>query len=118
MISGNVVSFNCIFIGYGYEFGDVEGDGNGDMVIGIGGISLDGVTNGGVEVLDTVRFNWSGHECVLSDCFNGSNNSKTLPSNNFEGEESTPISIKFGSSVWVWLNVEPFLFDCERNEII
>jgi hypothetical protein len=45
-----VVNFNRNLIGYGYEFEGIEGEGVGDTVIDIGGVSLLGVTNGGVAV--------------------------------------------------------------------
>ncbi len=70
-------------------------------------ISLFGVTKGGVLGLVPAWFNLLGHECGLFGCFNGSNNSNTLPDNNSDDEGSIPISIKFGSSISVWFDVEP-----------
>ncbi len=109
-----MVNFNRNLIGYGYEFEGIEGEGVGDTVIDIGGVSLLGVTNGGVAVYVAVWFNWLGHECVRSDCFNGSNNSNKLPFNSSDDGKSAPISIKFGSSVCAWFDVKPFFFERER----
>jgi len=98
-MSGNVVNFNRNLTGYGYEEED-EGDTDG-VGTDIGGISLFGVTKGGVFVFVFVpaSFNFDGQEYGRFDCFNGSNNSNTLPDNNSDDGGSRPISIKFGSSI-------------------
>jgi len=111
-ISGNVVNFNRNLIGYGYEREededeDVVGTGAGTGT-GIGGVSLLGVTKGGVVVCVPASFNFDGHEYGRFGCFNGSNNSYTLPDNNSDGDVSIPISIKFGSSIDFLWDIKPF----------
>jgi hypothetical protein len=81
-----VVNFNRSFIGYGYAGDDRDG-----TITGMDGVSVVGVTKGGVVVFIAASFKSFGHECGRAGCLSGSNKSKTSPFNKSGDDGLIPI---------------------------